>query len=239
MAVRRNTLFTIVSMLLCFCASVFAQEYLKVTQVVSIEATADEPGTSNISKMYISPNALKMDYGDGAVLLYKDAESKFYVLFPDNKEFSRIDLETVKPFIEQINSMMGDFEITGGKTAREEKVADSDTEVWNFLASGEKFEMDISVNISTDYVSIPVYDKCRIEMMKYQGRRAAITRELIKAMGLSLKEDIAVTMDGQLMTKSVITAEIDDDIIEDSEFMIPADYKEVPITEEVFKKIFM
>jgi hypothetical protein len=180
-----------------------------------------------------------MDYGDGVVLLYLDAESKFYVLFPDTKEFSRIDLETVKPFIEQIDSAFGDFEITGSKTSREEKVADSDTEVWDFLASGERFEMDISFDISTDYVNIPVYDKYRIEMMKYQGRRAAITREIIKTKGLPLKEDIATTMEGQLMTRSVITVEIDDDVIEDSEFVIPADYKEVPITEEIFQKIFM
>jgi hypothetical protein len=217
----------------------FAQEYLKLTQVVNIEATADEPETSNICKIYISPNALKMDYGDGVVLLYLDAESKFYVLYPNNKEFSRIDLETVKPFIEQNDSMLGEFEITGSKTSREEKVAKSDTEIWDFLASGERFEMDISLSISTDYVSIPVYDKYRIEMMKYQGKRAAITREIIKTKGIPLKEDIATTMEGQLFTKSVITAEIDDDTIENSEFVIPADYKEVPITEEIFLKIFM
>lgn len=239
MAVRRNVLFAIVSMFLCFCASMFAQEYLKLTQVVNIEATSDEPGTTTISNIYISPSALKMDYGDGMILLFTEAEAKFYVLFPDNKEFSRIELEAVKPFIEQINFMLGDFEITGGITKREEKVADSDTQVWNFLASGEKFEMDITVNISTDYVNIPIYDKCAIEMMKYQGRRAAITREMIKAKGLPLKEDIATTLDGQLKTVSVLTAEINEDPIEASEFVIPTDYKEVPITAEVFLKIFM
>jgi hypothetical protein len=237
--VRRNLLFTIVSLLLCFSASMFAQEYLKLTQVVNIEATSDEPGTTVISYVYISPTALKMDYGDGMILLFIEAEAKFYVLFPDRKEFSRIELEPVKPFIEQINSTLGDFEITGGITKREEKVADSDTQVWSFLASGERFEMDITVNISTDYVNIPVYDRCAVEMMKYQGRRAAITREMIKAKGLPLKEDIATTLDGQLKTVSVLTAEINEEPIEASEFIIPADYKEIPITAEVFLKIFM
>lgn len=239
MAVRRVALFTFVAMLLCFCASAFAQEYLQLTQYMNIEATADEPATSSVCKIFISPYAMKVDYGDGVVLLYIDEGSKLYVLYPDTKEFSQLDPETVKPFIENINAMSGEFEVTSEKTKREEKVAKSDTEVWNILASSPTFEMDITVNVSTEYVSIPVYDKCRIEMLKYQGKRAAIAREIIKTRGLVMKEDIATTIEGQLMTKSILTVEVDDDTIEETEFAIPADYKEIPITEEVFDKIFM
>lgn len=229
-------------LVLCLTTGLYAQEYLKLTQAVTIEASEappDQPTQNYVSYLSISPNGVKLEYGDGNILLYVNADSKFYILNTDRKEYSNVDLQIVTPFVANLNETLGSYEVTAKQTGREEKVVNWEAVIWSVLASGEKFEMDIELGISDEFEDIPMLTAFYSAMMKLQGNRAAITREMLKAKGLPVKMDIAITMDGQLFTKSVVTAEISEDPIEDVEFQIPADYKEAPLTEELFRQFFL
>jgi hypothetical protein len=242
MVMRFQRFIVFLFLVLCFSVAIFAQEYFKLTQAVTIEASEalpDQQTQNLVATMSISPLGVKIDYGNDVVLLYIDAESKFYILYPERKEYSNLVMETINPFITSLNESMGGFEVKATQTKREEKVVDWDSVIWTVIASGEKFEMDIEIGIATDWEDIPILNRFYTAMMKYQGNRGAITKEILKAKGLSLKTDTAITMEGQLLTKSVITIEIDEEIIPDTEFQLPAGYTEVQLSEEVFKQVFM
>lgn len=239
---RFQKAFVFLFLVFCFSALLSAQEYFKLTQAVTIEASeapADQPTQNLVSTVSISPLGVKVDNGNGIILLYIDAESKFYVIYPEKNEYSTLTMEVINPFITNMNEMMGGFEAKATPTNREEKVVDWDSVIWTVVASGEKFEMDIELGISTDHEEVPMLNKFYTAMMKYQGNRSAVTKEMLEAKGLPLKMDVAITLEGQLMTKSVITIEIDEEIIPETEFQLPAGLTEVPLTEEVYRQIFM
>lgn len=218
----------------------FALEHLKTVSKVTIIMGEGQPPIENMTTSWLSPKGMRTELGQGMNLLFRTADSKFYVLYPEKKEYSVADIEKLKPFISQGDMMSGDITATADFTGKTEKVGDWDTKVWNYtLNSTGGWTMNSTSWDSTKYTWTPVVKQYYDEFLKYQGKRSELTKQLMKSDGMPMKMVADMTMMGQKMSFKYEITEVSEDPIPDDLFEIPADYKEVPMDLNAYWSAFM
>lgn len=230
-------LLSVAVLLLSFNA--FGIDYLKTVSKVTMIMGEGQPPTESVSTSWLSPKGMRTEF-NGLHLLFRVEDSKFYVLYPDKKEYSVADIEKLKPFISQGDMMSGDITATGDFTGKTEKVGDWDTKVWNYtLNSTGGWTMNTTSWDSTKYTWTPVVKKYYDEFIKLQGKRAEFTKQLMKSDGMPVKMVSEMTMMGQKMSFKYEITEVSEEPVSDDLFEIPADYKEVPMDMNAYWSAFM
>jgi hypothetical protein len=220
--------------------NVFGLDYLKTVSKVTMTMGEGQPPIEYFSTSWLSPKGMRSDIGQGRYLLFRAEDSKFYLLYPDKKEYSVADIEQLKPMIAQGDMMTGDVTANGEFSGKTEKLGDWDTKVWNYtMTTTGGWTMNTTSWDSTKYTWTPVVQKYYEEFLKFQGKRAEFTKQLMKSDGMPMKMVSEMTMMGQKMAFSYAITEVSEEPVPDSFFEIPADYKEVPIDMNAYWSAFM
>jgi hypothetical protein len=220
--------------------NVFGLDHLKTVSKVTMTMGEGQPPMENISTSWLSPKGMRTDIGQGMQILFRTDDSKFYLLYPDKKEYSVADVEKLQPMITQADMMTGDITAAANFTGKTEKLGDWDTKVWNYtMTTTGGWTMNATSWDSTKYTWTPVVQKYYEEFLKFQGKRAEFTKQLMKSDGMPMKMVSEMTMMGQKMAFAYEITEVTEEPVPDSLFEIPADYKEVPIDMNAYWSAFM
>lgn len=218
----------------------FGVDHLKAVSKVSLTMAEGQPPTESVSTSWLSPKGMRSDVGQGMHLLFRAEDSKFYVLYPEKKEFAVADVEKLKPMIDQGNMMTGAITANGSFSGKTEKVGEWDAKVWNYtMTSTNGWSMNSTSWDSTKYIWTPVVKKYYEEFTKFQGNRAELTKHLMQSDGMPLKMVADMTAMGQKMKISYEVIEISEEPVPDELFVIPADYKEIPLDMNAYWTVFM
>jgi hypothetical protein len=225
---------------LLLSVNMFGLDHLKTVSKVTMTMGEGQPPMESISTSWLSPKGMKSDLGQGTQILFKAENSKFYLIYPDKKEYSVADIEKLKPMIAQADMMSGDVTASGSFSGKTEKINNWETKIYNYtMTTTGGWTMNSTSWDSTKYIWTPVVQKYYEEFMKFQGKRAEFTKQLMKSDGMPMKMVSELTMMGQKMTFSYAITEVSEEPVLDSLFEIPADYKEVPIDMNAYWTAFM
>lgn len=220
--------------------SVFSGDSLKTVSKVTMMMGEGQPALERFSTSWISPKGIRSEYDGGMHFLFRAEDSSFYLLYPEKKEYSKVEADKIQPFVSMVDGITGDVTAAGEFTGKTEKVNDWDAKVWKYtMSTTNGWNMSATTWDSTAYLWSSVGKKYFEEFLKLQGKRSELTKQMMKSDGMPLKMVGEMTMAGQKMIYSFVVTEISEEPIPDSMFEIPVDYKEIPMNQKAYWDAFL
>lgn len=211
---------------------------IKMVYKYHMDAIGMQPAKDSEYIYYVSEAGVRIDQKEAFNLLFLSKDAKFYLVYPEKKEFSVVDLATVKPMLDQVDAQYGEIVVEEKTPGKKGKVGEWNTYEKSYKIKSNMFEFEMNVDYTTDMPRSNSLDKFWEEMAKYQGGMGKFTLVVLNSKGYPAKFTGKLTMMGQTANYSSLTTLFEKTNLSADLFIIPEDYKEVPLIMMDFAKAF-
>lgn len=211
---------------------------IKMVYKYQMDAIGGQPAKDSEYITYISEAGVRTEQEEAFNLLFLSKDSKFYLVYPGKKEFSVVDMAAIKPVLEQIDAQYGEVVVEEKITGKKGKVGKWNTYEKHYKVKSNMFEFELNVDYTTDMARSKPLDKFWEEMAKYQGGSGKFTLAILNSKGYPAKFTGKLTMMGQTANYTSLTTLFEKTNLSADLFIIPKDYKEVPLNMMDFGKAF-
>lgn len=213
--------------------SVYAD--LKMVYVYKTDAMMNTPAQVTTYTTYVKGDKVRMDIEGKFNIYYYDKDKSYFLVYPNTKEYSKITYEKVKHLVDMSVNMLGEVKVESKTVPGSGKIGEWDTFAKKISIKTNIFEMDVTIDFTK---AVKRYDSLMNfyqEMSKYQGGMGEFSKEIIETEGYPVKFDGVVKMGGMEYKTGSLTKEMQEMPLDDALFIIPEDYKEVPLNLNDFR----
>ncbi|NIM18294.1 MAG: hypothetical protein GTO45_40470 [Candidatus Aminicenantes bacterium] len=211
---------------------------IKMVYKYHMDAIMGQPAKDSEYIHYVSEAGVRTEQEEEFNLLFLSKDSKFYLVYPEKKEFSPVDLAAVKPMLDQMDAQMGEVVVEEKITGKKGKVGKWNTYEKYYKVKSNVFEFEMNGDFTTDMPRSKFLDKFWEETAKYQGGMGKFTLAIVNSKGYPAKFTGKLTMMGQTANSTSLTTVFEKTNLSADLFIIPKDYKEVPLNMMDFAKAF-
>jgi hypothetical protein len=211
---------------------------IKMVNKYHIDAIGGQPAKDSEYISYISEAGVLTEQEEAFNLLFISKNSKFYLVYPEKKEFSPVDLAVVKPLLDKIDAQYGEIFVEEKITGKKGKVGKWNTYEKYYKVKSKMLEFETNADFTTDIPRSKSLDKFWEEMARYQGSLGKFTLAILNSKGYPAKFTGKLTMMGQTANSNSLTTLFEKTNFSADLFIIPEDYKEVPLNMRDFGKAF-
>jgi hypothetical protein len=239
MSIRKAILiFFVLSLLMTVLVTAKDVPGIKMVNKYQMDTIMGQPAVDSEYTMYISDAGVLQDMAEEFNLLFLAKDSKFYLVYPGKKEFSPVDLAAVKPMLDQMDAQLGEIVVEEKITGKKGKVGKWSTYEKYYKVKCTMFEFEMNVDFTTDMPRSKSLDRFWEEMAKYQGGMGKFSLAVLNSKGYPAKFTGKLTMMEQTANSTSLTTLFEKTNLSADLFIIPKDYKEVPLNLAHFQKAF-
>jgi len=239
MSIRKAILiFLVLSLSITFPVTAKEVPGIKMAYKYHIDEIMGQPVKDSEYFHYISGAGVLTEQDEEFNLLFLSKDSKFYLVYPGKKEFSPVDPAAVKPILEQMSTQLGEVVVEEKITGKKGKVGKWNTYEKYFKIKCNIFEIEMNIDFTTDIPRSKPLDRFFEEMAKYQGSMDKFSLAVLNSKGYPAKFTGKITMMGQVANSSSLNTLFEKTNLPADLFIIPRDYKEVPLNMMDFQKAF-
>jgi hypothetical protein len=222
----KKLVFLVLIVLLAISTIGYSNNYITVKSKMKCTSGAGWPPSDLSWTKWISPKGFRIDYGEGMHLLFIAEKSSFYLLYPDKKEYTKLQFNVIKRSMTLIDETIEITKVKTQNTGKLGNIGQWKAEIWNLIPQDN---VKIEVWISKKFRIPPYFKKFSDEIIKFQGKVGLVTKEILKMDGIVLKRiaTASTVLGSEYVTVFVVT-DISTKKIPDSIFEIPKKYTEVP-----------
>jgi hypothetical protein len=208
---------------------------LKTVYVYKTDAMMNMPAQVTTYTTYVKGDKVRMDIENKFNIYYYDKDKSFYLVYPTTKQFSKIKYEKVKHLVAMSANMLGEVKVESNTVPGSGKIGEWITFTKIISVKTNIFKMDVTIAFTKAVKRHDSLMNFYLEMNKYQGGMGEFSKEIIETDGYPVKFDGVITMGGKEYKTESLTQEMLEMSLDDTLFIIPDDYKEVPLNLNDFR----